>query len=300
MATACTPRSSHAWSTRLNARTPGRWPKLAGRPRPRAQRPLPSMMIPMWRGTCESKGEESVPGRPRGGETQIVRTMWDRTPGTTWRVRPNRGCGPLDLHYFGFFATGQGVDLLDLGLGDLLEADRRSFRVVLRHLALLLHVFDAVQLVAPHVANRDPGLLGSLAHELDVLAAPFLGQRRDRDSDDLTVVGWVQALLARAQRFFDRSDLALVIDLDHEQPGLGRADLGELIEGSRSPVVGNHDLVDQGRVGAAGADRRELPGGVIDRLRHLRFRLSGDWIDHAEEPTSVPISSPSTTRSMLP
>src|SRR5207237_6575966 len=104
----------------------------------------------------------------------------------------------------------------------------------------------------------------------------------------------------RAQRFFDRSDLALVVDLDHEQPGLGRADLGELIEGSRGPVVGDHNLVDQGRVGAAGADRRELAGEVIDRLRHLRFRLAEDWVDHAEAPTSVPISSPITTRSMLP
>src|SRR6266702_6903700 len=56
-----TPRSSHAWSARLIARTPARWPKLAGRPRRRAQRPLPSMMIPMWRGTCESKSEERVP-----------------------------------------------------------------------------------------------------------------------------------------------------------------------------------------------------------------------------------------------
>src|SRR5207248_2613158 len=143
-------------------------------------------------------------------------------------------------------------------------------------------------------------LLGSLAHELDVLPAPFLGQWRDRDSDDLTVVGRVQALLARAQRFFDRSDLAPVIDLDHEQPGLGRADLGELIERSRGLVVGDHDLVDQGRVGAAGADRRELASEVIDRLCHLRFRLAEDWVDHAEAPTSVPISSPITTRSMLP
>src|SRR5438067_9940628 len=61
MESACTPRSSQAWRTRLIERTPARWPKLAGRPWRRAQRPLPSMMIPTWRGTWESKGEERLP-----------------------------------------------------------------------------------------------------------------------------------------------------------------------------------------------------------------------------------------------
>src|SRR6267142_6203632 len=148
----CTPRSSHAWSTRLIARTPARWPKLAGRPWRRAQRPLPSMMIPMWRGIWELKVEQSVPGGPRGGETRIVRTVRDRTPGTSLRVRTIRGGeGPLDLHYFGFFATRERVDLLDLGFSDLLQPGVRPLRLVLGDLALLLHLIDAVQLVAAHV-----------------------------------------------------------------------------------------------------------------------------------------------------
>src|SRR5207302_9036516 len=105
MESAWTPRSSHAWSTRLIARTPWRWPKLAGRPRPRAQRPLPSMMIPTWRGTGESKGEESVP----------IAAVFSRAPLPWGRGKSS----PLDFHDFGFFAAGQGVDLLDLRFGDL-------------------------------------------------------------------------------------------------------------------------------------------------------------------------------------
>src|SRR5438874_892214 len=43
------------------ARTPARWPKLAGCPRRRAQRPLPSMMIPMCLGTEFAKASTEYP-----------------------------------------------------------------------------------------------------------------------------------------------------------------------------------------------------------------------------------------------
>src|SRR5207245_9557442 len=141
-----------------------------------------------------------------------------------------------------------------------------------------------------------PGPRGRLASGVCGLAGAVPRRRRDWDSDDLTGGGLGPALLARAERLFDRSDLALVISLDHEEPGAGRADLGELIEGSRRAVVGDHDLVDQGRVGAAGADRRELASEVIDRLRHLRFRLAEDWIDHG----SITPKTPRACRSPRP
>src|SRR5438309_306784 len=91
---------------------------------------------------------------------------------------------------------------------------RISARTSARGRALLLHLLDPVQLVSAHVPNRDARLLGLLLHELDVLAPPLLGQRRDGHADDLAVVGRIQALVARPQRLFDRADLALVVDLD--------------------------------------------------------------------------------------
>src|SRR5713101_5067016 len=80
MESAWTPKSSHAWSTTLIARTPARWPKLAGRPRPRAQRPLPSMMIPMWRGIGESKGGESVPTGAKASLGEPLRRLRRHLP----------------------------------------------------------------------------------------------------------------------------------------------------------------------------------------------------------------------------
>src|SRR5438309_10844573 len=109
-----TPRSSQAWSARLMARTPARCPKLAGRPRRRAQRPLPSMMIPMWRGTWESKGEERV---PIGALCAFHAPLPDPPP------CGGRGCAALDLHHLVFFAGCQAVHFFDLAFGDLLQAD---------------------------------------------------------------------------------------------------------------------------------------------------------------------------------
>src|SRR5437762_394446 len=275
MESTCTPMSSHAWSTGLMARTPARWPNVAGRPRRRAQRPLPSMMIPTWRGTCESTGEERV---PTGIKT----------------VRP------LYLHHLVLFAVREGVDLLDLGFGDLLQPARPALRLVLGHLALFLHVIHAVELVAADVANRDARFFRLLADELHVLPAALLGKGRDGHSDDLAVTGWIEALLTRAQRLLDRPHLALVVDLHHQQARFRSADLGELVQRRRGAVVRDHDLVDQRRVRPAGPDRRELGREMVDGLAHLGLRVAKYRVDHEAELTSVPISSPRTTRSMFP
>src|SRR5229473_3794094 len=175
-----------------------------------------------------------------------------------------------------------------------------AFRLVLGHSPLLLHRVHAVDLIAADVADRHPRLLRLVAYELDVLLPSFLCQRRDRNADDLAVARGVQALLAHAQRLLDGADLALVVDLHDQQSRFRRADLSELVERGRCAVVRDHDLVDERGVGSAGPDARELGAEVLDRLGHLRLGVAQYGIDHPKAPTRVPISSPSTTRSMLP
>src|ERR1700687_1284232 len=149
-------------------------------------------------------------------------------------------------------------------------------------------------------SRSGPPPLRCVAREFVVLLPPFLSQRRDRNADDLAVARGVQALFAHAQRLLDGADLALVVDLHDQQSRLWRADLGQLVERGRGAVVRNHDLVDEGGVRAAGPDAGELRGEVVDRLRHLRLCVAQYRINHPSAPTKVPISSPSTTRSMLP
>src|SRR5438105_10418972 len=70
------------------------------------------------------------------------------------------------FHHLALLAVREGVHLLDLRFGDLLQPPGAALRVVLGHLALLLHVLHAVQLVAADVANRDARLFRFLADEL--------------------------------------------------------------------------------------------------------------------------------------
>src|SRR6266542_4051155 len=72
------------------------------------------------------------------------------------------------------------------------------------------------------------------------------------------------------------------------QPRFRRADLGELVERGRGAVVGHRDLVDQGRVGAPGADVRQLGLQVLGGLVHPDLGFHYDLFVHDFAPTSVP------------
>src|SRR4030088_1497973 len=87
-----TPSFSHASRTRLMARTPARWPKLAGRFWRRAQRPLPSMMIPMCRGIWESKVSKAY---------RVGLKVEDRTPPSPPWPSPAGEGTDSDLHKLG-------------------------------------------------------------------------------------------------------------------------------------------------------------------------------------------------------
>src|SRR5690606_17964023 len=110
--------------------TPCRWPAWRGRPRPLAQRPLPSMMIAMWRG--------SVMGAARSGAG-------------------SRASDLQDLLFLG------GQQLVDLGhrlVRQFLDLVMATALVVLADelfLQRLLHLRDRV---AAHVAHAHPCVLG--------------------------------------------------------------------------------------------------------------------------------------------
>src|SRR5215467_6759565 len=154
--------------TRLIARTPARWPNECGRLRLRAHRPLPSMMIPTWRG-----------GAPGGAGT---------TDGAAWAA-----VTASDLHHLGLLALADGVDLRRVGVGDLLELVARALGVVLGDVAGALLLVDVLELLAAHVADGHARLLGALLDHLHVLAPALLGERRDGHPDHLAVVGGVEA-----------------------------------------------------------------------------------------------------------
>src|SRR5437764_11844330 len=93
------PSFSQPPRTRLMARTPARCPKLWGRPRRRAQRPLPSMMIPTWRGTAGSFIVERRLPEGRTGDAPPLRLVVSLVlEGPAWLARLSPA--PCEHHRF--------------------------------------------------------------------------------------------------------------------------------------------------------------------------------------------------------
>src|SRR4029453_18680510 len=111
--------------------------------------------------------------------------------------------GHLNLRDLGFFALQEVVDLLDVLVGELLNALLGAMFVVRANALFFLQVVDHVTAYIPH---RDPPVLGDLPRDLDELLAPLLGQLRDWEANQFSVVRRIEAevrLLDRPANSFD-------------------------------------------------------------------------------------------------
>src|SRR3954463_3226097 len=148
----------------LRTFAPCRCPASTGSPRASAQRAFPSMMI------------------------------------ATFTARMRRGSNREDLL---LFVLEQLVDLVDALVGELLECFLGAVLVVAADVALLLELAEVVHDVAPNVADRDPSVLGDPADHPDELLAALLGQLRNREADDLSVVARGQPQVGLHDRLLD-------------------------------------------------------------------------------------------------
>ena len=92
----------------------------------------------------------------------------------------------------------------DVLVGDLLDLVEAAPLVVFGDLVVLQQLLQLVVGVAAHLADAVAAFLGVLVHELRQLLAALLGQRGNRDADDLAVVGRVQPEVGAADRLLDR------------------------------------------------------------------------------------------------
>src|ERR1700680_154301 len=304
----CTPAWWHASITGRIARTPARWPATRGRCRCRAQRPFPSMMMPICRGRSARAGSGTAAGA--GGCCIVglgVRT--DVGP------QPLRGRRASDLEDLRLLSLSGVVDAGDELVGDLLHLGELAGDLVLADMAVLLDAAKMVDLVAADVAHRDAGFLGLAMHELHKVLATLLGELRDGDADHLTVVARVESEIALLYRLLDGAERAAVVGLDDQHARLGNADPREALQRRRGSVVLDVKAFEQRGRGASGAHRHQLAMQRLDALLHSLVRVGDPARDlllrvvglvavaHSTLPsasTRVPICSPRMTRSMFP
>src|SRR3989337_1809155 len=148
------PSSIESWTIGLTLSTPWRWPSARGSPRSAAQRPLPSMMIAIWRTAGLSGAAQARLSTPS------VKVGWSRL----------RGKG-VDL---GFLAGKGLVDFLDDLVGQVLHLGRERVVLVLAHLVVLLGPLEMLHAVAADIAHGDARLLGVFVGDLGNFVTPLL------------------------------------------------------------------------------------------------------------------------------
>src|SRR5690242_12963751 len=156
-----------------------------------------------------------------------------RARSSRWSSATTVGSGARasDLHDLGFLALQQLVDLVHVLVGELLDAILGAVLLVAADLAVVDELFEVVDRVAPDVPDRDLALLRHLADDLDELLAPLLGQLRDRQADQLAVVGRRQAEVRLLDRALDRRDGARVEGLTVSSRGSGALIVASCLSG---------------------------------------------------------------------
>src|SRR4029077_2568061 len=123
------------------ARPAARCPATRGRWRCRAQRPLPSMMMP----TCRGRSALAGSGIAAGSGGRCILVLGVRTPR---RLRPFRRWSPSDLEDLSLLPLDGVVDPGDELIRDLLRLGEFRGHLVLAHVALLLDSPEMIDLVA--------------------------------------------------------------------------------------------------------------------------------------------------------
>jgi hypothetical protein len=78
--------------------------------------------------------------------------------------------------------------------------------------------------------------------------------------------------------FFDGLDVAARIGADQDLLRFWNADRGKLLQWRRRAVILNHQVLDECRRGAPGADRHQIVTQRFDRLIHAVFGVGNDFV----------------------
>src|SRR5262249_21427797 len=133
------PTSTAASTVRRNARAPSRCPSATGTPRAEAQRPFPSMMSAIERGT-------SSPARSRG-EPALGSALASELPALVTT-------GESHLHDLGLFHLQEVVDRLRVLVRDLLDLLLCPALLVVADVTVHDELLQVLHYVAPHVPDR--------------------------------------------------------------------------------------------------------------------------------------------------
>ena len=149
--------------------------------------------------------------------------------------------------------------------------------VILRDQFFLEHFLEVGQRIAAHVADADARILGILAHHLGDVAAPLLGQRRQRDADHRAGGVRGQAQVRLVDRLLDRTDHGLLPRRDHQRTRILDADVRPPAAAARRSRSSRPSGARSGSDARARCAASSGPPGTPARISAcVRLRLSSD------------------------
>src|SRR5208337_1617428 len=125
--------------------------------------------------------------------------------------------------------------------------------------------------VAADVADGSTVIFKSFVDELDELFAALFRGRGDGNTHDLAVGGGIEAEVGGANGLVNERHGAGIPRRNHQHAGIGDSDVAKLIHGHERAVIIHADMIENGGVGAAGADTGEFLAKIVDSLFHANF-----------------------------
>src|SRR6266481_3248330 len=200
-----------------------------------------------------------------GGVTAPVAGSMRRPAWTAVVSISNRG-PLLDFPDLFLFRRRRLVKLAHVCVGHLLDLVVRAALFVFGDDLVFEEFLDRLVAVAADVADRHAMVLGYSVELLHQLLAALFVERRNRDADQLAIVGGIEAEISRADGFFNGPDLGDVPRLDRDQRWLGNVQVAELVERRGRAVVIDPYMVENADRSAARADDGHVVLEVGDGL----------------------------------
>src|SRR5215204_1020778 len=181
------------------------------------------------------------------------------------------GIQQLDLRELGFLVSKSSLDPLDIAVGELLQFVLGPVLVVLGDLAFLAQLVEVPHLVAAHVSDGDPPLLGHAPRHPDEIPAALLRQFGYRQPQYLAVVLGVETDIGVPNGTLDVLEGVRVEGRNRQEPRLRRTDIRDASQGHPRPVDLDLDPVQERGVRPARAYRGEIALHRLDGPVHPAF-----------------------------
>src|SRR5207248_7178988 len=212
---------------------------------------------------------------------------FSRGSSLSFPVRSSTRASGSDLEQLVLLVLHHAVDLFHVFVGEFVELTLGALEIVGRDVARLLQAVELVAGGAPQVAYGDAAFLGLVLHDLHKLLTPLLGELRERQADDLAVVGGVDTEVGVLDGLLDGLHRVLVVGLDDEKSSLGHVEARQLLQRHLGAVIVDLQLLDKRRRRSPGAHAGELRLRVPDGLCHLVRDLDQNVVDHRAPPSAA-------------